>query len=238
MLILPAIDLRKGKVVRLKKGNYSQETIYSSNPANIAKKWQELGAKMLHIVDLDGALTGEMENVDSLKNIIEKIDIPIEVGGGIRSYQAIAKLINLGVNRVILSTVACEDRPLLKKAINDFSDHIAVSLDAKDGKIYTRGWKESTDIDVINFASQLEAEGLKYIIYTDIAIDGTLSGVNAEEVKKLLSKVNIPVIVSGGVSSIEDLRNLKKIENLGLEGVIIGKALYDNKISLPEALRV
>ncbi len=235
MLIIPAIDIRKGKVVRLTKGDFSKETIYSERPEDIAYIWQKEGARMLHVVDLDGALSGKMENLDSIRAILRRVDIPIQVGGGIRNYEDIKKLISLGIKRVILSTAACEDRRLLNKAILDFQDKIIVSVDVKDDEVMIRGWMKSSHLKAIDFTNELEALGVKTLIYTDIKSDGTLGGVDIKKIQDFLNRTNLSVIVSGGISTIKDIKDLKNLEGYGLEGVIIGKALYDRKISLKEA---
>ncbi len=238
MLILPAIDIRDAKVVRLIKGDFKKETVYSNRPEEIACRWEKEGAEMLHVVDLDGALFNSMKNLDSIAKIIRKINIPIEVGGGIRNYKDIEKLINLGVKRVILSTVAHRNKQLLQKAISKFNNKIAVSIDSKNDEVMVEGWIKSSHINLFDFAKGLENSGLKTIIYTDIESDGTLSGVNITKIKSFLLNTNLSVIVSGGVSKLEDLKELKKLEKFGLEGVIVGKALYDKKFSLKEALKV
>jgi len=238
MLILPAIDIRDGKVVRLIKGDFKKETVYFNRPEEIACRWEKEGAEMLHVVDLDGALSNSMKNLDSIAKIIRKVNIPIEVGGGIRNYKDIEKIINLGVKRVILSTVAHRNKQLLKKAISKFNDKIAVSIDSKNDEVMVEGWIKSSHINLFDFAKELENSGLKTIIYTDIESDGTLGGVNITKIKSFLLNTNLSVIVSGGVSKLEDLKELKKLEKFGLEGVIIGKALYDKKFSLKEALKV
>ena len=231
MLILPAIDIRDGKVVRLIKGDFKKETVYSNRPEEIACRWEKEGAEMLHVVDLDGALSNSMKNLDSIAKIIRKINIPVEVGGGIRNYEDIEKVINLGVKRVILSTAAHRNKQLL-------NHKIAVSIDSKNDEVMVEGWIKSSHINLFDFAKELENSGLKTIIYTDIESDGTLSGVNITKIKSFLLNTNLSVIASGGVSKLEDLKELKKLEKFGLEGVIVGKALYDKKFSLKEALKI
>lgn len=238
MLIIPAIDIRKGKVVRLVRGDFEKETVYSNNPTDIALKWQKDGAQMLHIVDLDGALTGELQNIDYIAKIIKTVNIPIEVGGGIRNYEDIERFIKMKTARVILSTAACEDKELLKRALLNFKEKIAVSLDVKDDKIMTRGWRETSGLNVLEFAKELKELGLKTVIFTDVESDGTLKGTRVEKIRNFLMGTDLSVIASGGISSLEDIEKLKKLQKYGLEGIIIGKALYDNKISLRDALKV
>lgn len=237
MLVIPAIDIRSGKVVRLVKGDFNRQTVYSDKPEEIALKWQDEGAKMLHLVDLDGALEGRPQNIDSIKKILKNITIPVEVGGGIRSYENIERLIEMKVARVILSTAACLDKALLKRAISDFSQKIAVGLDVKDGQIMLKGWKEESELEPADFIKQLKDLGLKRVIYTDIERDGTLGGIQYEKIKDFLLKADLSVIISGGISKLKDIEELKPLEEYGLEGVIIGKALYDGKIALSDALK-
>jgi phosphoribosylformimino-5-aminoimidazole carboxamide ribotide isomerase len=238
MLILPAIDIKDGKVVRLIRGDFKQETVYSDKPQEVAFNWQQKGAQMLHVVDLDGALTGYLKNLSSIVKILGQVHIPIEVGGGIRSYHDLEKLINLGIQRVILSTVAYKDKDLLKKALSNFADKIAVSIDAKENKVMVEGWAEDSHLDIFKFTKDLEDLGVKTIIYTDIESDGTLAGVKINRIKDFLNNTKLSCLVSGGISSMKDLIELKKLEALGLEGVIIGKALYDERISLEKALKI
>jgi len=236
MIILPAIDLRHGKVVRLLKGDFNQETQYSDHPVEIAKKWANQGAKMLHVVDLDGALEGKPSNLSIIKDIASAVDIPIEVGGGIRNLDDISAVLDSKVKRVILSTTACENQELLKKAVESFGEAIAVGIDAENGIVKTRGWIQSTKIDAITLTLELQEIGIKRVIYTNIEADGTLLGVKFDKVKEFIEKTDVLVTASGGVSTIEDIKQLKTLNHEGLEAAIIGKALYDNRLNLNEAI--
>jgi len=238
MLIIPAIDLRKGKVVRLFQGKFSRQKVYSSDPVKVAKHWARQGAQFLHIVDLDGALSGTPKNLNVVKEIAGKVGIPFEFGGGIRSMETILQLLGLGAQRVVLGTKAASDARFLKKAWKKFGEKIIVSIDAKDGKVLTQGWRMGVAKTTLDFAGELKKAGFKQLIYTDISRDGALSGPNIKGIKDLLKKTGINVIASGGVSTLEDLLKLKKLEKQGVIGVIVGKALYEGKFTLTEALRI
>lgn len=238
MLILPAIDLRGGKVVRLFQGKFNQEKIYSSDPVKVAKHWAKQGAKFLHIVDLDGASSGTPKNLEALKEIVTKVGIGVEFGGGVRSMETISKLLALGVQRVILGTKAASDAEFLKKAWKKFGEKIIVSIDAKKGLVSTQGWSDTGKKTTINFAKELKKIGFKQIIYTDISKDGTLAGPNILGIKELLKITGLNVIASGGVSDLKDINKLKKLKKQGCVGVIVGKALYEGKFTLVEALKL
>jgi len=238
MLIIPAIDLRGGKVVRLFQGRFDREKIYSSDPVKAAKHWAKQGAKFLHIVDLDGASGGSPKNLDALKKIIAQVGIPLEFGGGVRSMETISALLGLGVQRVVLGTRAANDEQFLKKAFKKFADKIIVSIDAKADKVLTQGWKNSTSKEVLDFAGELKGIGFKQVIYTDISRDGALSGPNILGIKELIRKTGLNVIASGGVSDLKDLIKLKGLQKKGVSGVIVGKALYEGKFTLAEALKI
>jgi phosphoribosylformimino-5-aminoimidazole carboxamide ribotide isomerase len=237
MLIIPAIDLRGGKVVRLFQGKFNQQKIYSHDPVKVAKHWVRQGAKFLHIVDLDGASCGVSKNLDVLEKIIEQVGVPLEFGGGIRSIEAISKIFSLGVQRVVLGTKAASDAQFLKKAYKKFGEKIIVSIDAKDGLVCTQGWNRAASKTALDFAKELKKIGFKQLIYTDISKDGTLGGPNILGIKELLKVSGLHVIASGGVSGVGDLLKLKKLKVMGLSGVIIGKALYEGKFTLTEALK-
>ena len=235
MLIIPAIDLRGGKVVRLFQGKFDQEKVYSSDPVKMAKHWARQGAKFLHIVDLDGASSGSIQNLEVLKKIISQVGIPLEFGGGVRSMETITRLLNLGVQRVILGTKAASDVRFLRKAWKKFGEKIIVSIDAKRGKVLTQGWNCGVAKTTLVFAKELKTIGFKQLIYTDISKDGTLFGPNISGIKALLGDTQLKVIASGGVSGLQDLIKLNKLEKQGLSGVIIGKALYEGKFTLLQA---
>jgi len=235
MLIIPAIDLRGGKVVRLFQGKFDREKVYSSDPVKVAKHWARQGAKFLHIVDLDGASSGALKNIRVVEKIVDEVGIGIEFGGGVRSIETITKLFNLGVQRVILGTRAASDAKFLKQAWKKFGEKIIVSIDAKGGEVLTQGWNRQSAKTVLGFAEELRSIGFKQVIYTDISKDGTLSGPNISGIKELLKGARLNVIASGGVSGLKDLIKLDKLKKQGLSGVIIGKALYEGKFTLLEA---
>lgn len=237
MLIIPAIDLKDGKVVRYTRGKLNKK-VYSLKPIEVALNWQELGAKFLHIVDLDGALTGVQKNKNVIKKIIKAIKIPAQVGGGIRSIPAIEKMLEMGVNRVVVGTQAIESMDFLEMAIRKFKEKIALGLDVSGGRIGLYGWNECSKITLTELINKLNKLKLKTIIYTDILRDGTLEGLNIPAIKKMLKSSHLDLIVSGGVSSLEDIRKLAKLNCPNLKGVIVGKALYENRFSLKEAIAV
>jgi len=238
MLIIPAIDLRGGKVVRLFQGKFDQEKVYSADPVKVAKHWAKQGAKFLHIVDLDGASSGALKNIEVVQKIIDQVGIGIEFGGGVRSIETISKLLKLGVQRVILGTRAASDPKFLKQAWKKFGEKIIVSIDAKSGKVLTQGWNRGVAKTTLVFANELKAIGFKQLIYTDISKDGTLAGPNISGIKALLKETQLRVIASGGVGNLQDLTKLNKLKKQGLVGVIIGKALYEGKFTLAEALKI
>jgi phosphoribosylformimino-5-aminoimidazole carboxamide ribotide isomerase len=236
MIVIPAIDLKDGKCVRLLQGRKEDVTVYSDDPASMAKHWEGLGAELLHVVDLDGAFTGEQKNFDEIRAIREAINIPIELGGGIRDIDRIETLVSLGVNRVIIGTSAAKHPEMVKEASEKFPGKVLVGIDAKDGKVAVKGWVEVTELDAIKFAHNMENSGAAGIIYTDISRDGMLTGPNVEAMAKMVEAVSIPVIASGGVSKLDDIRRLDSISNLW--GVITGKALYSGTLELGEAINL
>ena len=238
MLIIPAIDLRNGKVVRLFQGKFDQEKVYSSDPVKVAKHWLRQGAKFLHIVDLDGASSGSPKNLEVLEKIITQVCVPLEFGGGVRSIETISELLGLGVQRVVLGTRAANDAQFLKKAWKKFGEKIIVSIDAKGEKVLAQGWNRATSKTVLDFAKELKGIGFKQLIYTDISKDGALAGPNILGIKELIKETGLDVIASGGVANLKDLLKLKKLQKNGLSGVIIGKALYEGKFTLSEALKL
>ena len=227
MIIFPAIDILKGKCVRLIQGDYNQEKVYGDSPVAMAKKWEEKGAEYIHIVDLDGAKSGDSINKSVIKEIAENVNIPVQVGGGIRSLDIISFYLNSGVSRVIIGTAAIQDPEFLKEAVHQYSDKIAVSLDARNGFVATDGWTDTSEVKAIDLVKQLEQIGVKTIVYTDIAKDGMLQGPNLEEQRAINDATSMNVIASGGVTTKEDVNNL---QTLDLYGTIIGKALYDGKL--------
>jgi len=236
MFVIPAIDLKNGQCVRLLQGKEDAVTIYSNDPASTARRWEECGAKLLHVVDLDGAFTGSQKNLDAIIKIREAVSIDIEVGGGIRDIKKIDGLISAGINRIILGTAVIEKPSLLKDACAKYPDRILAGIDAKDGKAAVKGWVEVTGANTKELAREMEKAGASGIIYTDISRDGMLAGPNIPAVKEMLETVSIPIIASGGVSSIKDITALKEIKNLW--GVITGKAIYSGAVDLKEAIRI
>lgn len=236
MKLYPAIDIIDGKCVRLTQGDYSQKTTFAENPVEVAKQWEQQGGDFIHIVDLDGARSGNQDNLDVIREIAASVSVPIEVGGGVRSLEAAENLLSAGVSRVILGTAALRSPELVREAVGKYGDKIAVGIDAKDGFAAVCGWGEVSNVSALDLACEMQKIGVKYIIYTDIATDGMLAGANAKamaEMVRAVPKVNI--IASGGVSSAEDI---KALAAAGVEGAIIGKALYTGKLSLGEARAV
>jgi len=238
MILFPAIDIKDGKVVRLIQGKFDEVTEYSTNPLETAKHWQAEGAEWLHLVDLDGAKDGEIRNLDAIISIAQNIEIPVQMGGGIRTMGNIESLLNGGVSRVILGTKVIEDRFFLKEILERWNDKIAISLDCYDGFIAQRGWVETSDLKAIDFAKELETLGLQYLIYTDIARDGMLTGPNFEALEELLNITSIPIIASGGISNIGDIKKLVSLSDKGILGAITGKAIYEGRLNLKEALKL
>ena len=238
MLIIPAIDLRAGKCVRLVEGKLDRETIYSDDPAAVARIWENSGASWVHIVDLDGAFAGSPRNLDTISSIISSINIPVQVGGGIRDLETVDKLLQMGVARVILGTVAIQKPLLVTEAVQRFGDQIVVGIDARDGKVAIEGWGLTAEKDVLELALEVSQVGVSRVIFTDISRDGTLKGPNLEAIKKLAMACQINIIASGGVSTIKDIEALKALEPQGVEGVIVGKALYAGTVDIFDALAV
>ena len=238
MIVFPAIDLKNGECVRLIKGDFSKKTVYNNSPEEVAYQWEMQGAEFLHVVDLDGALAGEPRNLIVIKNILNCVHIPLELGGGIRSIAAIEKVLEYGVSRVILGSIAVRNKNMITEACRVYGEKILVGIDAKDGIAAIDGWGVSSNISAIELAKRLADVGAKTIIYTDISRDGTLTGVNIAETVKLAEESGVHIIASGGVSSLDDIKKLKEQEAKGVIGVIIGKALYEGTVSLTEAIEV
>jgi len=238
MLIIPAIDIQDGCVVRFVKGRLDKK-IYSRDPLKTARHWVGQGAQYLHIVDLDGAISGSPKNIDIVESIVKNINIPVELGGGLRTTEVIKKVLGFGVSRVVLGTKAVEDKGFLKKTIKTFKDKIIIGVDAQAESVMIKGWKSSSKAaDLIEFVNSLKSLGLKELIYTDTLKDGTLKGPNIKGVKALLKASSMKIIASGGISSLEDIHKLKSLEKDGLSGVIIGKALYEGRFTLPQAIKL
>ncbi len=235
MKIFPAIDIKDKKCVRLVKGEFDNKTEYDLSPVEQAKKYQDHGFKNLHIVDLDGALTGQTINSDIILDIISKFDLKVEVGGGIRNFENIKKYVDIGAEKVILGSAAIKDKDFLKEACKKFPNKIALGLDAKDGYLSVSGWKENSNQSILEYLSYVNDYGVSRLIYTDINKDGMKQSPNFEETSKVAEKSNCPVIISGGVSSLEDIKKAKTLKNI--EGIIVGKAIYDGDIELDELVK-
>ena len=233
MIILPAIDIKDGKCVRLYQGDYAQITTYDIDPAKVAQRWQSCGASWLHVIDLDGAATGHPTNVEAIKTIRANASLHIELGGGMRTLRDISQMLDMGIDRVILGTVVLTDRSLLMEAVTRWETKIVVGLDARQGSVAISGWREITHVRAASLASELCSNGVQRFIYTDIARDGALNGPNIQELKEIQSKISCSLIASGGVSSMDDLRTLAALD---IEGTIVGKSLYTGKIDLADAI--
>ena len=255
MLIIPAIDIKGSRCVRLFQGKMNQETVYSDDPVSVAKRWEDEGAEFLHLVDLDGAVSGVPKNKEIIGNIIKAVKIPVEVGGGIRNIDSIKEYISMGSRKVIIGTTAFENPELVHEACRMFPDKIIVGIDAKNGKVAVRGWEDVTETSASVLAKKFEGMGVSGIIYTDISRDGTLSGPNIDSIKSFAISLNpppasphrggrnkvgefIPVIASGGVSNINDIKNIMKLKKHGVTGVIVGKAIYSGSVNLREAIEL
>lgn len=236
MELFPAIDIRGGKCVRLLKGDFAQETVFSDSPAEMAARWESQGASFLHLVDLDGARAGKPQNLETVKVILARVKIPAELGGGIRTLADVREVLALGVRRVILGSVAVKNPELVRAACAEFGERIVVGIDAKEGMVAVEGWGETSNLAAPVLGRMMAEAGVKTIIYTDISRDGTLSGVNVEATLEMARESGLQVVASGGVRSLEDIRALKKHEKEGIAGAILGKSLYMNTLSLPEAL--
>ncbi len=237
MEIIPAIDILDGKCVRLYQGDYAQAQTFDENPVSVARQWAAEGATRLHLVDLDGAKAGQSVNLAVIDAIVRAVDIPVQVGGGLRSLENVATLLKTGVQRAILGTVAVEQPELVAQLCQHYPGQIVVGIDARDGWVATKGWLETSQVRAVELASRMAAQGISAIIYTDIHRDGTLQGPNLDALRELASAVTVPVIASGGVSSVTDLLSLSALEPSGVTGAIVGRALYTGDVSLKEALR-
>ena len=238
MLLIPAIDLKDGRCVRLKQGDMDQSTVFSDNPADMALQWVGKGARRLHLVDLNGAFAGKPQNYSAIRSILKAVgdDIPVQLGGGIRDMKTIEGWLEKGVNRVIIGTAAVRDPALVKEAAKKFPNRVAVGLDAKDGKVAVEGWAETSELTVLDIAKRFEDAGVAAIIYTDVARDGMLKGINWDATIGLADAISIPVIASGGLASINDIKVMTEPRAKKLEGAIAGRALYDGRLDAREAL--
>lgn len=238
MLLIPAIDLKGGQCVRLRQGRMNDATVFSDTPADVAKRFADEGAERIHVVDLDGAFKGAPANFKVIEEIVAAVDVPVQVGGGIRDEETVQRYLNAGVQYVIIGTKAVNAPHFLHDLCLEFPRHIIVSLDAKDGRVALNGWAKVTGHDVIETAIHCERDGVEAIIYTDIARDGMMQGFNAESTSALARALKTPVIASGGVSSLDDIRRLKEIEADGVAGAVIGRALYEGSLDFKEAVKI
>ncbi|MBM3472319.1 MAG: 1-(5-phosphoribosyl)-5-[(5-phosphoribosylamino)methylideneamino]imidazole-4-carboxamide isomerase [Armatimonadetes bacterium] len=236
MIVIPAIDLSKGCCVRLAQGDMQRKTVYSDDPAEMARRWADGGAEIIHVVDLDGAVSGERANAGALKAICEATKVPVEVGGGIRTIEDVRQVLGLGARWAILGTAALRDPAMLQAAVKEFSEAIVAGIDARDGRVAVQGWTEDTSVLATDLARQTEALGVQRIIATDIATDGVLTGPNLRAMRTMAEALHIEVTASGGISSLEDIRALATLEPLGVTSCIVGRALYEGKFTLREAI--
>jgi phosphoribosylformimino-5-aminoimidazole carboxamide ribotide isomerase len=237
MIIIPAIDLRGGRCVRLAQGRPAEETVYSENPLNIARKWYDAGAEMLHIVNLDAALnTNDADNLKALERILYDVNIPVQCGGGVRSLDDVRKLDELGVTRIVIGTAAIETPVLLQHIIDEFGTTIVVGIDAREGRVAVRGWEKTSEVTALELAHKVAEMGIERVVYTDITRDGMLAGVNLDATRELAEASGLRVTASGGVAALDDIYALKELEKSGVDSVIIGKALYEGRFTIEEAL--
>ena len=236
MLLIPAIDLKNGQCVRLRQGRMDDVTVFSDDPVTVARRWADEGAERLHVVDLDGAIKGQPVNLKVVEQIAAAVTIPVQIGGGVRDEETVQRYLNAGVAYIIIGTKAVNTPHFLRDLCIEYPRHIIVGLDAKDGRVALNGWAKVTHHDVVEMAQHCERDGVEAIIYTDIGRDGMMNGFNAASTQKLAKAVNTPVIASGGVSSLDDIRVLKEIESDGVTGAIIGRALYEGGLSLKDCL--
>lgn len=238
MVIIPAVDIKNGKCVRLLQGRMDAETVFSDNPAAMAKRWEDEGAEIIHVIDLDGAFEKSPKNLESIRGILQTVSAPIQIGGGIRNEETIRMLIGLGAGKVIIGTEAIKNPQLVKNACREFPGQIVVGIDARNGFVAIDGWTETTETKAVDLARSFEDSGVAAINFTDIHRDGMQTGPNVEETRKLAEAVSIPVVASGGVSTIDDIKNLLPLSDAGVTGIITGKALYAGTLALKEAIAV
>ena len=239
MLLIPAIDLKEGKCVRLRQGRMEEDTVFSDNPVEVAGKWVKAGAKRIHLVDLDGAFAGKPKNADIIHKIVETYpDVPIQIGGGIRDEDTIQEYLNAGVQYVIIGTKAVSEPHFVSDVAVEFPGHIIIGLDARDGKVAIDGWSKLSHHDVIDLAQKFEEDGVEAIVYTDISRDGMMTGVNVEATAKLARAIHIPVIASGGITNIEDIKALGEVVDDGVMGAITGRAIYEGSLDFTEAQKL
>jgi len=236
MIIIPAVDIKNGKCVRLLQGRMEDETVFSDDPAAMAQKWADLGAELIHVVDLDGAFAKSPQNIDAIQKIIKTIDTPIQLGGGIRNQQTIQMMLDMGVKRVIIGTEAISNTRWVMQAAQQFPDQVVVGIDARDGRVAIEGWTKDTQTRVIDLAKKFEDCGVAAINFTDISRDGMQTGPNIDATRRLAEAISIPVVASGGVSNIQDIINLLPLKSVGVTGIITGRALYSGTLDFKQAL--
>lgn len=237
MIVIPAIDIKGGKVVRLSQGEASRQTAYSDSPLEVARKWEAFGVEMIHIVDLDGALEGSLRNLDIVSRIARCVRPKIELGGGIRDEETIKRVLDAGIEKIVIGTKAL-DQKFLDSIARRFMGNIVVGIDARDGLVHTKGWVFKTEVTVSELANRISSTGIDTVNYTDISKDGMLEGPNIDALRELLKATKLNIVAAGGVSTIGDIRKLKALESEGLKGIIIGKALYEGKLDLAEAIKI
>ena len=238
MLVIPAIDLKGGKCVRLLQGRMEDETVFSDSPVKVAKKWEQLGAKLIHVVDLDGAVSGTPVNMELVIEIAKSVSIPVQIGGGIRDYKTAEKYFHAGIDRVIFGTAAYDNIQLIEKLAKSYPERVLIGIDAKNGMVAIKGWVEITEKKAADLARKFSSFKIGAVIYTDISRDGMMKGPNIDAIRDFALSINIPVIASGGISSLEDLKKIDAISRNGIKGVIIGKALYTGAIDLSAAIKL
>jgi phosphoribosylformimino-5-aminoimidazole carboxamide ribotide isomerase len=238
MVVIPAVDIKNGKCVRLLQGRKEEETVFSDDPAAMARKWARMGAELIHVVDLDGAFEKSPKNIAAIKNILEAVDTPIQLGGGIRDVETVGMFLDLGVKRVIIGTEAIRNPRWVSRAAAQFPDSVVVGIDARNGRVAIEGWTETTTMKAIDLAQRFEDSGVVAINFTDIQRDGMQTGPNIEQTRQLAEAVSIPVVASGGVSTIKDIENLLSLESVGVVGVITGRALYSGGLDFKKACEV
>ena len=236
MLIIPAVDIKNGKCVRLLQGRMEDETVFSQNPAAMARKWANSGAQLIHVIDLDGAFAKQPQNIDAIRNILNDVDVPIQLGGGMRNLEIVAKYLEMGVQRVIIGTEAVQHPEFVIQTCAAFPNRIVLGIDARNGYVAIDGWTQTTQIRAIELAKQFEDCGLAAINFTDIYRDGMLTGPNLKEIQSFAEALDVPVVASGGVSTLKDIYNLLALKSAGITGVIVGKALYSGSLDLKEAI--
>ncbi|UNC92902.1 1-(5-phosphoribosyl)-5-[(5-phosphoribosylamino)methylideneamino]imidazole-4-carboxamide isomerase [Candidatus Contubernalis alkaliaceticus] len=238
MEVIPAIDLKGGKCVRLFQGRADRETVYYEDPLEVALMWEQKGASRLHLVDLDGAFQGSPKNKEVIKKIAAVLKIPIQMGGGIREEETVAELFSLGISKAIIGTAAVDNPDLVERLVNAYGERIMVGVDAQEGMVAVKGWVESSNLRALDLVKKMEQAGVKEVVYTDISRDGTLQGPNFDSTREIAENTEVKIIASGGVSSLEDIKIARQLEGVGISGIIVGQALYTGKFTLEEALKI